>query len=83
MADLFKIFSILFLFYLGIGGLWVMNDVTGCLNLQITHNITNSVCGVTNGFLFIDKVKAFHLGLWTVEFVLFLLTLFLIYYATR
>ena len=83
MADIFKISLVLLLYFFGIGGLWIMNDVTGCLNLQITHNLTNSVCGVTNGFLFTDKIKAFHLGLWTVEIVLFLSTLFLIYYATK
>lgn len=83
MADLFKIFLVLTLYFFGMGGLWIMNDVTGCLNLQITYNITNFVCGVTTGFLYIDELKAFHLGLWTTELVLFLFTLFLIYFISK
>jgi len=78
-----KIGLIITLFFVGISGLWFINDIVGCLNLTMQSGGDMSSCGITNGFLFADWIKAFHIGLWTLEIVLALFTVLLIYYATR
>ena len=79
--DMLKIGSILLLFLMGYGGLWVMNDVTGCLYMTSQLGVKDSWnwCGVTNGFFFINGARAFHIGLYSAELSLFMLTLILLY----
>jgi len=83
MHRLTKIGLIFILFFIGEGGLWLINDVMGCLNLAMQLGEDANLCGVTNGFLFTDWIKAFHIGLWTLEIVLALFTVLLIYYAIK
>ncbi|HDD44452.1 MAG TPA: hypothetical protein ENG63_06300 [Candidatus Desulfofervidus auxilii] len=83
MHRLIKIGLIFILYFIGLSGLWFINDVVGCLNLTMQIGKDANLCGVTSGFLFADWIKAFHIGLWTLEIVLALFTVFLIYYATR
>jgi len=76
--ELLTIGVILLLFFLGICGLWVMNDFAGCMYNANKLNL-NLDCYVTNGYRTLDGVKAFHVGLYTTMIALFALTLISLY----
>jgi len=64
-----------FFVFVGLMGLWIINDAMSCA----VNFGANSSCGVGNGFWWLSPIQAFHIGLWSVLFALvFLFTIIVI-----
>jgi len=54
--------------YFVLFGLWVMNDIFGCIALTEKLGYPIEYCGVTNGFWTLNHYQAFHVALYLIIF---------------
>jgi len=69
------------LFFFGIMGLWVINDIVSVQALIIQTNCPENTYGVTNGFWKLNFIQSFHIGLYASMFSLIALLLIIIHVA--
>lgn len=75
-----QISLLLFLLMMGVCGLWMINDLFGCM--YMTNQFDG--CGVTNGFFTsTETVKLFHIGLYMSLGSIFFLCLASLYLLSR
>jgi len=67
------------LFFFGIMGLWVINDIVSVQAFIIQNNCPENTYGVTNGFWNLNSIQSFHIGLYVSMFSFIALVLIIIH----